>query len=86
MEVGSFPPNNYGVYDGIGNVWEWTSTEYLPYDGRAVATDYKKRYVLRGGDWFVEPGDVSVYTRMALEPLVRGLMDGAVGFRCVMGA
>ena len=42
--------------------------------------------VLTIGDWFVEPGDVSVYTRMALEPLVRGLMDGAVGFRCVMGA
>ena len=62
-----------------------TSTEYLPYDGRVVSTDYKKRYVLRGGDWFVEPGGVSVYTRMALEPLVRGLMDGAVGFRCVMG-
>ena len=47
--------------------------------------DGKERRVLRGGDWFVQPTDVNVYTRFALEPQVRGLMDGGVGFRCVMG-
>lgn len=57
MPVGSYPPNDYGLYDMTGNVWEWVSDWFDPhyYENSAESNprgpDSGKDKVLRGGSW-----------------------------------
>jgi formylglycine-generating enzyme required for sulfatase activity len=60
--VGSFAPNQFGLYDMHGNVWEWvedclhTNYEGAPKDGSAwIAQGDCNNRVLRGGSWFGDP-------------------------------
>ncbi|MBF0445698.1 MAG: SUMF1/EgtB/PvdO family nonheme iron enzyme [Magnetococcales bacterium] len=43
----SYPANGYGVYNGLGNVWEWMAD---PYDDGSWPPDGSVR-ILRGGSW-----------------------------------
>jgi formylglycine-generating enzyme required for sulfatase activity len=60
--VGSFPPNAFGLYDMLGNVWEWTEDTYHPnYIGaptngsawvqKTSGNERTVGRVIRGGSW-----------------------------------
>ncbi len=57
--VGSFKANPFGLYDIVGNAWEWTCSAYqFRYlGGEQGCVDKKKSNyrVLRGGSWFLDP-------------------------------
>jgi formylglycine-generating enzyme required for sulfatase activity len=59
--AGSLRPNAFGLYDMLGNVWEWTgdcqngSYDGAPSDGSAWTAGDCGLRVLRGGSWFADP-------------------------------
>ena len=85
MPVGSFPPNEYGLHDMIGNALEWVHDRH-DYDfyreGPAVnpvGGDRGYLRVIRGGGWFTGPSCCRQYWRNALKS---NFSDFNVGFRC----
>lgn len=92
-KVGSYPPNDYNLYDMAGNVAEWTSTAYSEstmaflsdinpnYQYNAASTDPRimKRKVVRGGSW----KDVAYFLQCGVATYE--YQDEAhpyIGFRC----
>lgn len=61
LEVGSFPPNGFGLYDMHGNVREWVQDCFVdsytnaPADGSAVPSTEACARVVRGGAWIDSP-------------------------------
>jgi formylglycine-generating enzyme required for sulfatase activity len=52
--VGSFKPNAFGLYDTMGNVWQWTDSCW---------NDNCARRLFFGGSWNHRPEDMRVTTR-----------------------
>jgi len=75
-----------GLQDMAGNIWEWTSSKFLPYPG-FVAFPYDgyskdhmkgKHYVCRGGSWATSPGILRCSFRNWYVPSYR---QGFLGLR-----
>jgi formylglycine-generating enzyme required for sulfatase activity len=66
--VGRYLPNDFGIYDMIGNVWEWTRDRECSYQtlaraGDGLRSDAGDYVTTRGGSYFNTPSQIRVSWR-----------------------
>jgi len=84
--VGAFPQSAsaYGAEQMIGDVWEWTSSDFAPWPGFTpmIYRDYSMPFfggdykVLRGGSWAVAPSTIRPSFRNWDYPIRRQIFTG----------
>lgn len=83
--VGSYPPNGYGLYDMVGNVYEWVNDWYdenYYQKGRLYnpqGPDTGSFPVIRGGSWFNTAWNLRCASRYYCAP---DFAMNIFGFRC----
>ncbi len=90
--VGIYPPNAYGLYDVVGNVWEWTGSVYSTSQAQAPAkscclpsqTPLEERLVVKGGSHLCAPNYCFRYRPAARQGQSPDSSTSHIGFRCVV--
>jgi formylglycine-generating enzyme len=86
--IGTFPANGFGLYDMIGNVWEWTADVF---DTDATAGccapgepgGHIERRVIKGGSHLCAPSYCLRYRPAARQGEPIDSTTSHIGFRCV---
>ena len=82
--VGEKQPNELGLYDMSGSLWEWCADSYSPYSATACVNPLVESgtaKVLRGGAWTYLPAYGRVTCRDSYSPVDRSVANG---FRVVL--
>jgi formylglycine-generating enzyme required for sulfatase activity len=91
--TGAFPANGYGLYDMIGNVWEWTESSFRqrgaankPCCAPAPADGQLARKVVKGGSHLCAPNYCLRYRPAARQSEPVDTSSCHIGFRCIVRA
>jgi serine/threonine protein kinase/formylglycine-generating enzyme required for sulfatase activity len=78
-------PDDWGVQDLIGNVWEWTSTDASAYPGSPVVIQPHSNpiYMIRGGSYFEKSSGPNAITSTFRADVAADRREPNIGFRLV---
>lgn len=80
IPVGSLKPNQWGIFDMHGNVWEWCTTKEKQGTVTSDIEEDKPKNIMRGGSF----AHSIYYARSAQRKILeQGIVRGTVGFRVV---